>query len=119
MVPQLELILKMLLAFGSALQIHQMKVLMPIFSAKVRPEIKHVFRSPDQRPSSVVSRTFTVLCVLPLLILLIVVSLHLHLYSYLCVPTASASLIWCKLRIAGSFTMLICVAVGQAGCQRC
>lgn len=41
---------------------------------QVRPEIKHVFRSPDQRPSSVVSSTFTVLCVLPLLLLLIMVN---------------------------------------------
>ncbi|XP_050716459.1 dolichyl-diphosphooligosaccharide--protein glycosyltransferase subunit 2-like isoform X3 [Eriocheir sinensis] len=41
------------------------------YTYKVRPEIKHVFRSPDQRPSSVVSSTFTVLCVLPLLLLLI------------------------------------------------
>ncbi|XP_068247232.1 dolichyl-diphosphooligosaccharide--protein glycosyltransferase subunit 2 isoform X1 [Palaemon carinicauda] len=36
---------------------------------KARPEIKHLFRTPDPRPSSLVSTTFTVLCILPLLIL--------------------------------------------------
>ncbi|KAK3880325.1 hypothetical protein Pcinc_015204 [Petrolisthes cinctipes] len=41
------------------------------YTYKVRPEIKHVFRSPDQRPSSLVSTTFTVLCILPLFVLLI------------------------------------------------
>ncbi|XP_042210063.1 dolichyl-diphosphooligosaccharide--protein glycosyltransferase subunit 2-like isoform X2 [Homarus americanus] len=42
------------------------------FTYKVRPEIKHVFRSPDPRPSSVMSTTFTLLCILPLLLLVLI-----------------------------------------------
>ena len=37
------------------------------------PEIKHMFRVPEKRPPTVVSTTFTVLCVIPLLILIILV----------------------------------------------
>ncbi|XP_071515483.1 dolichyl-diphosphooligosaccharide--protein glycosyltransferase subunit 2 isoform X2 [Panulirus ornatus] len=43
----------------------------PDYTYKVRPEIHHLFRSPDPRPSSVMSTTFTILCVLPLILLLI------------------------------------------------
>ncbi|VDM30342.1 unnamed protein product [Toxocara canis] len=37
------------------------------------PEIKHMFREPEKRPSQVVSDAFTVLCILPLFLLLILV----------------------------------------------
>ncbi|XP_069960672.1 dolichyl-diphosphooligosaccharide--protein glycosyltransferase subunit 2 isoform X1 [Cherax quadricarinatus] len=42
------------------------------YTYKVRPEIHHVFRSPDPRPSTVMSTTFTVLCILPLFLLLLI-----------------------------------------------
>uniref|UniRef100_A0A0M3K9Y6 Dolichyl-diphosphooligosaccharide--protein glycosyltransferase subunit 2 n=1 Tax=Anisakis simplex TaxID=6269 RepID=A0A0M3K9Y6_ANISI len=35
------------------------------------PEIKHMFREPEKRPSQILSDAFTVLCVLPILVLLI------------------------------------------------
>ncbi|KAK7082082.1 proteasome regulatory particle base subunit, partial [Halocaridina rubra] len=41
------------------------------YTYKARPEINHVFRTPDPRPASVVSTTFTVLSILPLLLLVI------------------------------------------------
>ncbi|KFM68788.1 Dolichyl-diphosphooligosaccharide--protein glycosyltransferase subunit 2, partial [Stegodyphus mimosarum] len=36
-----------------------------------KPEIKHLFREKEKRPSSLVSNTFSVLCLVPLLLLLI------------------------------------------------
>jgi oligosaccharyltransferase complex subunit delta (ribophorin II) len=37
----------------------------------IKPEIKHLFREPDKRPSSLVSNAFTALTILPLFLLLI------------------------------------------------
>jgi len=39
-----------------------------LYSAK--PEIRHLFREPEQRPSAVVSNAFTLLCLSPILIML-------------------------------------------------
>ena len=36
-----------------------------------KPEIRHVFREPETRPVSVVSNTFALLCLVPILIMLI------------------------------------------------
>ncbi|XP_042864333.1 dolichyl-diphosphooligosaccharide--protein glycosyltransferase subunit 2-like isoform X1 [Penaeus japonicus] len=40
------------------------------YTYKARPEIQHEFRKPDPRPSTLVSLTFTILCLVPLLLLL-------------------------------------------------
>ncbi|KAF2356958.1 Dolichyl-diphosphooligosaccharide--protein glycosyltransferase subunit Swp1 [Trinorchestia longiramus] len=41
------------------------------YTYKAQPEISHQFQEPTQRPSAFLSTTFTVLCLLPLLVLLI------------------------------------------------
>lgn len=38
-----------------------------------KPEIKHLFREPEQRPSKLVSTVFSALCLVPILILVILV----------------------------------------------
>ena len=38
-----------------------------------KPEIKHLFREPEQRPSKLVSTIFSALCLLPVLILFVLV----------------------------------------------
>ena len=37
---------------------------------QVKPEIRHVFRQPDSRPSAIVSNVFSLLCLAPILIML-------------------------------------------------
>jgi len=48
------------------------KVVNPLYAVSydVKPEIKHVFRTPEPRPPRILSDAFTILCLLPLLILL-------------------------------------------------
>ena len=41
-----------------------------------KPEIKHLFREPEQRPSKLVSTVFSALCLVPILILFVLVSLR-------------------------------------------
>jgi oligosaccharyltransferase complex subunit delta (ribophorin II) len=36
--------------------------------SSVKPEIKHKFREPEVRPPPVVSNTFTLLCIAPILV---------------------------------------------------
>jgi len=47
------------------------KVTEPTENYKKLPEIKHLFREPEKRPPQIVSDTFTVLCLVPVLILFI------------------------------------------------
>ena len=45
-----------------------------------RPEIKHLFREPEPRPSKLVSTIFSALCLLPILVLFVLVSLSKSIY---------------------------------------
>lgn len=70
-----------------------------------KPEIKHLFREKEKRPSSFVSNTFSVLCLIPLLLLLILwIKLGVNLSNFPCSLYAPAF----HLGLLGIFSLFIC-----------
>jgi len=70
-----------------------------------KPEIKHLFREAEKRPSSFVSNTFSVLCLIPLLLLLILwIQLGANLSNFPCSLYAPAF----HLGLLSIFGLFIC-----------
>ncbi|CAL1297560.1 unnamed protein product [Larinioides sclopetarius] len=70
-----------------------------------KPEIKHMFREKEKRPSSIVSNTFSVLCVAPLLLLFILwIKLGANLSNFPCSIYAAGF----HLGLASIFALFVC-----------